>query len=127
MLRQNFSNRAAVRREVRRLVTTTNEQHVHQRLGFKTPMQFRRAKRFRRLPANFRLDFTQLPVTVGKILFLRWVPITGAVDILGEAVKVGRRYRYQYVKALLETKPQRLRLYCNGRLIKQCPFKLRIP
>lgn len=126
LLRQDFPNVAAVRREVRRLLTTTNERHVHQRLGFKTPQQFRRSKRFRRLPANFVIDFDHIPVTVGKIWFIRWVLVTGYVDILGESVKVGRRYRYRYVKAILETHPQRLKVYCNGQLIKQCPFKLRI-
>lgn len=127
LLRQTFPNAAAVRRELRRLVTATNEQHVHQSLGFKTPAQFRRGKRLRMLPANFAIDFDKIPVTVGKITFIRWVPTTGYVDILGESVKVGRRCRYHYVKVILETHPQRLRVYCNGRLIKQCPFELRIP
>lgn len=127
LLRQNFRTVAAVQREVRILVTATNEQHVHQTLGFKTPIQFRRSKRFRRLPANFALDLQQIPVTVGKIQLIRWVPVTGYVDLLGESFKVGRRYRYHYVKALVETHPQRLKVYCNGRLIKQCAFKLRIP
>lgn len=127
LLRQIFPKAAAVRRELRRLVTATNEQHVHQTLGFKTPAQFRRAKRVRRLPADFALDLNKIPVTVGKILFIRWVLVTGYVDILGESVKVGRRYRYHYVKVILETHPQHLRVYCNGRLIKDCAFKLRIP
>jgi putative transposase len=127
LLRQNFRTVAAVQRELRKLVSATNEQHVHQSLGFQTPIQFRRAKRLRRLPANFMLDLEQIPVTVGKLLLIRWVPLTGHVDILGESFKVGRRYRYHYVKALVETHPQRLKVYCNGRLIKQCAFKLRIP
>ncbi len=127
LLRQTFPNAAAVRRELRRLVTATHEQHVHQSLGFKTPAQFRRGNRWRMLPANFAVDFDQIPVTVGKITFIRWVPAAGAVDILGESVKVGRWCRYHYVKVILETHPQRLRVYCNGRLIKQCLFELRIP
>jgi hypothetical protein len=126
LLRRDFPNVAAVRRELRRLVLATNQQHVHQRLGFKTPLQFRRSKRLRRLPANFAIDLDHLPVTVGKIIFIRWVAVTGYIDVLGEAVKVGRRYRYRYVKAILETHPQRLKVYCNGRSIKQYPFKLRV-
>lgn len=127
LLRQNFPNASSVRRELRHLVTAANEQHVHQALGFKTPMQFRRAKRLRMLPANFAIDLNKIPVSVGKILFIRWVGITGFVDILGQSVRVGRRFRYHYVKVLLETHPQRLRIYCNARLIKSCDFKLRIP
>ena len=127
LLRQTFPNAAAVRRELRRLLATTNEQHVHQVLAFQTPMQFRRGKRLRRLPADFAIDFDQIPVTVGKITFIRWVPATGHVDILGESLNVGRRFRYHYVRAILETHPQRLKVYCNGRLIQQRSFELRIP
>jgi hypothetical protein len=127
LVRQNFPKPSAVRRELRRLVTAANEQHVHQALGFKTPMQFRRTKRLRILPADFAIDLNKIPVSLGKLMFIRWVGISGSVDILGQSVKVGRRFRYHYVKVLLETHPQRLRIYCNARLIKSCDFKLRIP
>ena len=127
LLRQHFPNASAVRRELQRLLTTANEQHVHQALGFKTPLQFRRTKRLRRLPANFAIDLKKIPVAVGKILFIRWVGVTSFVDVLGQSVKVGRRFRYHYVKVLLETHPQQLKIYCNARLIKSCEFKLRIP
>ncbi len=127
LLRHNFPNANAVRRELRHLLIAANEQHVHQALGFKTPMQFRRTKRLRMLPANFVIDLNKIPVSVGKIMLIRWVGVTGFVDILGQSVKVGRRFRYHYVKVLLETHPQRLKIYCNARLIKSCEFKLRIP
>jgi putative transposase len=126
LLRQPFANIAAVRRELRRLVGTTNEQHVHQQLGFRTPAQYRRTKRLRKLPANFTLNFDQIPVAAGKITFIRWVLAHGYVDILGESVRVGRRLRYQYIKITVETHTPILRVYRNGRLIKQRTFKLRI-
>ncbi len=126
LLRQPFASAAALRREVRRLVQMTNEQHVHQHLGFKTPVQFRRSKRLRQLPANFTVNFDKIPVATGKIMFLRWVPPQGYVDILGESVKIGRRYRFQYVKVMLYTPKPILKVYLNGHLIKQIPFQLRI-
>ena len=127
LLRQTFPTVRAVRRELRRLVTAVNVQHVHQTLGFKTPTQFRRTKRLRMLPANFVMELTKIPVTVGKIILIRWVLPSGYVDILGESVKIGRRYRYRYVKVIVETHPQRLRVYCNGHLVQSSAFKLRIP
>jgi len=127
LLRQTFFNVKALRRELHRLVLTANEQHVHQALCFKTSAQFRQGKCLRRLPANFIIDFDQIPVSIGKITLIRWVPPTGYVDVLGESVKIGRRFRYHYVKVLLETQPQRLRIYCNGRLIADRLFELRIP
>ncbi len=125
LLRRTFASAAALRRELRRLVLATNEQHVHQHLGFKTPAQFRRSKRLRKVPANFTLDFAKIPVSAGKIVFIRWIPTNGRVDILGESVKVGRRYRFQYVKVVLNTLKPVLHVYLNGRLIKQIPFQLR--
>jgi transposase InsO family protein len=125
LLRHTFSNARAVRRELCRLMTSANETHTHQCLGFKTSTQFRRTKRLRMLPANFHLDFDNLPLAVGKIIFVRLVNQAGSVSILDEVVKVGRRFHFQYVKAVLETHPQRLKVYCNGRLIKSITFLLR--
>lgn len=126
LLRQTFKNAAAVRRELRHLLTSVNETHTHQALGFKTSTQFRRTKRLRMLPANFQVDFDHIPVALGKIIIIRMVNQQGYVSILDESVKIGLRYRYQYVKAVVETHPQRLKVYCNGRLIKSITFKLRI-
>ncbi len=126
LLQRPFASPAAVRRELQLLLKAANEQHVHQQLGFKTPMQYRRSKRVRKLPANFRMDFDKIPVTAGKILFMRWVPPHGYVDILGESVRIGRRLRFRYVKVMLDTLTQTLKVYLNGRLIKQISFKLRL-
>jgi putative transposase len=126
LLRRHFASAAALRRELRRLLVASNEQHVHQHLGFKTSAQYRRSKRLRKLPANFTMNFDKIPVAQGKILFLRWVPPHGRVDILGESVKIGRRYRFRYVKVILNTSSQRVRVYLNGRFIKQLRFPLRI-
>ncbi len=95
-------------------------------MGFKTPLQFRRSKRLRKLPANFRIDLTKISVTAGKITFFRWALATGRVDVLGESVRVGRRLRFQYVKLMLDTQTQILKVYHDGRLIKRLVFKLRI-
>ena len=125
LLRQIFSNARAVRRELRRMMTSANEAHPHQCLGFKTSTQFRRTKRLRMLPADFQLDFDNIPLAVGKMIFIRLVNQTGNVSILDEVVKIGRRFRFQYVKAVVETHPQHLKVYCNGRLIKSITFRLR--
>lgn len=126
LLRRPFRNAAAVRRELQHLLQSANEQHVHQSLSYKTPVQFRRGKRLRKLPANCDLHTQQQPIAVGKVLFIRWVPPHGYVDVLGESVLIGRRCRFQYVKVVLNTRAQSLSIYHNGRLLKQLPFKLRL-
>ena len=126
LLQRPFAHASDVRREVRRLVMAVNEQHVHQALGFRTPAQYRRRKQVHKLPSHFTLDLEHLPVAAGKITLIRWVPVHGYIDVLGESVKVGRRLRFHYVKVSVETHTQRLKIYHNGRLIKQCVFQLRI-
>ena len=126
LLRQTFKNTVAVRRELRHLLTSVNETHTHQSLGFKTSAQFRRTKRLRMLSANFHIDFNHLPVALGKVILIRMVNPQGRVSILDEPVQIGIRYRYQYVKVVLETHPQRLKVYCNGRLMKSIAFPLPI-
>jgi transposase InsO family protein len=126
LLRRPFPFAAAVRHELRRLLLTVNTQHVHQALGFKTVAQYRRGKRLRKLPANFTMDLNDIPVTAGKITFIRWVLPTGRIDVLGESVKVGRQRRFRYARVTLDTRRQLLKIYLNGHLISQTVFKLRI-
>lgn len=126
LLQRPFARAADVRRELRHLLLTVNDQHVHQGLGFRTPAQYRRSKRLQKLPAHFTLDLKNIPVATGKITVIRWVPPHGYIDVLGEVVKVGRRLRFHYVKVTIETHPQRLKVYHNGKLIQQRVFQLRI-
>jgi hypothetical protein len=115
---------ADVRRELRRLIETTNHQHVRPQLGYKTTAQYRRGQRLRKLPAGFKLDLDQLPLTAGKVSFIRLVSAAGNIDILEQPFQVGKRHKFQYVKATIDTKRQRLQVYHKGRLIKSIVYKL---
>jgi transposase InsO family protein len=126
LLSRPFRNAAAVRRELQHLLQAANEQHVHQHLSYKTPAQFRRGKRLRKLPANCTLHTEKQPIAVGKVIFIRWVQPHGCVDVLGESVRIGRRRRFQHVKLVLNTRTQRLAIYHNGRLLKHLSYKLRL-
>jgi putative transposase len=125
LLRHRFRRPSEVRREVRRLMTSVNEQHVHLQLGYRTPAKHRRSQRLRKLPADFAIDSHALPIAAGKITFVRRVSAQGTINILGEPLKVGKRWKFQYVRATLSTEAQRVRVYHNGRLIKQPSYRLR--
>ncbi len=126
LLHRTFPNARVLRRELSRLLMTVNEGHVHQHLGFKTSAGFRRGKRIRKLPANFALDLRKIPLAAGKIMLIRWIPAHGYIDVLSDSVRIGRHWRYQYVKVLLDTATQVLKVYHNSHLIKQMTFKLRV-
>ena len=106
------------------MTTTVNEQHVHVHLGHRTVAQYRRGKRLRKLPADCQLHQQKLPVSVGKVSFIRLVTAKGAINILSQQFKVGKRLKFQYIKATLYTKRQVLKIYHKGRLVKQFDYKL---
>ncbi len=123
LLSRPFRRPGDVRRELRRLMTTVNEQHVYVKLGGRTAAQYRRSKQLRKLPADFTVE-GKLPVTVGKVTFIRLVSAQGAVRVLGQSFKVGKRLKYQYVKVTIYTKYQKLKIYHKGKLIKELSYPL---
>jgi hypothetical protein len=124
LLNRSFRRPCDVRRELRRLMTTVNEQHVHAKLGGRTATQYRRGKRLRKLPANFTVDKKKLPIAIGKITFIRLVSVQGTTRILSQSFKIGKRLKFQYVKATIYTKYQRLKVYHKGKLIKEFSYPL---
>jgi putative transposase len=112
------------RRELRRLVDANNTQQVRAHLGNRTTVQYRRGKRLRKLPARFTLDLAHLPLAAGKVIFIRWVSVEGQIDILEQAFHVGKRLKFQYVQATLDTQRQTLKIYHKGHLIKTFTYKL---
>lgn len=124
LLKRPYRRPGDLRRQLRLLMTTANEQHVHPQLGYKTPVQYRRGKRLRVLPANFSLDDQKIPICMGKVTFIRLVSAEGHINILEQRFKVGKRLKFQYVTATLYTKHQTLKVYHKGCLGKQFDYHL---
>jgi putative transposase len=124
LLKRSYRRPGDLRRQLKLLMTTVNEQHVHPPLGYKTPTQYRRTKRLRVLPANFSLDGHKIPICVGKVTFIRLVSGEGNITVLEQKFKVGKRLKFQYVKAVLYTQYQVLKVYHKGRLVKQFDHEL---
>ena len=124
LLKRPFRRPCDVRRELRSLIKTVNEQHVHAHLRGQTAAQYRRGKRLRKLPAHFTLDRSHLPLAVGKVTFIRLVSAEGTISVLGQLFRPGKRLKFHYVKATLYTKTQQLKVYHRGKLVKEFPYSL---
>lgn len=124
LFNRTYRRACDLRRQLNLLVNTVNAQHVHPQLGYKTPTQYRKSKRLRILPANFKLEGSKLPISIGKVTFIRLVSASGTIRILGQSFKVGKRIKFQYVKATLFTRYPTLKVYHKGRLIKQFDYQL---
>lgn len=124
LLQKPFRRPAEVRREVRRLTKAVNEEHIYPRLGHQTATQYRRGKQRRKLPADFNVERTKLPLAVGKVTFIRLVSAQGYIHVLEQRFKVGKRLKFQYVKATIYTQRKTLKVYHKGRLAKEFAYQL---
>jgi putative transposase len=121
---RRFKHPGYLRRELVRLMETANRHHVQPRLGQQTIAQYRRGKRLRKLPAKLKLDLAHLPLTEGRVVFIRAVSARGRISLLGQTYQVGRRHKFTHVKAVLGTKRQRWTVYVAGKIFKRWPYKL---
>src|SRR5215831_14201880 len=92
-----------LRRELARLQEAVNTQHVHPRLGGKTPAQHRRGLRLRKLPASFVVPTGRLPLSEGRVTLIRRVSGAGAVTVLSQTFRVGKRHRGLYLRLVVDT------------------------
>ena len=124
LFQRAYGQPADVRRELRPLMRSVNEQHIHPHLGQRTSAQYRRSKRLRTLPADFQVASQPLPIAIGKVSFIRFVSTQGTMNVLEQQFHIGQRYKFQYVKATLYARSRTLKVYSRGRLIEELPYKL---
>jgi hypothetical protein len=121
---RRFKRPGDLRRELVRLQEAVNTQHAHPRLGGQTAAQHRRGPRLRKLPARFVVPTGRLPWTAGRVTFLRRVSVAGAVSVLSQQYRVGKRHRGLYLRLVVDTGRGWLTAYLNGRVRKRWPYKL---
>jgi hypothetical protein len=101
-----------------------NTQHVHPRLGGKTPAQHRRGLRLRKLPASFVVPTGRQELAAGRVVFIRRVSAAGTVTALSQSFRVGKKHKGLYLRLVLDTGRGYLTAYLNGRVLKRWPYKL---
>lgn len=126
LLERTYRRPADVRRQVNRLMTSVNEGHVHAHLGHRTVAAYRRGKQLRKLPADCLLHQEKLPIAVGKVSFIRLVKANGSINLLSQRFQIGRRLKYQYIKATIYTKQHSLKVYHKGQIVKQFEYPLSV-
>lgn len=122
---RRYTRPGDLRRELARLQEAVNTQHVHPRLGGKTPAQHRRGLRLRQLPASFVVPTDRQPIAAGRVTFIRRVSTAGTVSVLSQSFRVGKRHRGLYLRLVMDTGRGWLTAYLNGRVLKRWPYELR--
>jgi transposase InsO family protein len=124
LLQRHFARPGDLRRELARLEEAVNTQHVHPRLGGRTPAQHRRGLRLQKLPPRWAVPTEALPLAAGRVTFIRRVSTAGTVSVLSQTFRVGKRHRGLYLRVVLDTGRGWLTAYLNGRVLKRWPYKL---
>jgi len=124
LLQRKFHRPGDLRRELARLQEAVNTQHVHPRLGGKTPAQHRRGLRLQKLPQSFVVPTGRLPLAAGRVTFIRRVSVAGTVTVLSQSFRVGKKHRGLYLQLVVDTGRGQLTAYLNGRVLKRRPYKL---
>src|SRR5262245_21660668 len=124
LLQRRFHRPGDLRRELARLQEAVNTQHVHPRLGGKTPAQHRRGLRLQKLPKGFVAPTGRLPLAAGRVTFIRRVSVAGTVTVLSPSFRVGQKHRGLYLQMVVDTGRGRLTAYLNGRVLKRWPYTL---
>jgi transposase InsO family protein len=124
LLQRRFRRPGDLRRELARLQEAVNTQHVHPRLGGKTPAQHRRGLRLQKLPESFVVPTGRPPLAAGRVTFIRRVSAAGTVTLLSQSYRVGKRHRGLYLRLVVDTGRGTLTAYLNGRVLKRWPYKL---
>jgi transposase InsO family protein len=121
---RRYARPGDLRRELARLQEAVNTQHVHPRLGGRTPVQHRRGLRLRKSPASFVVPTKRQPLAAGQVTFIRRVSPAGTVSVLSRSYRVGKRHRGLYLRLAVDTGRGRLTAYLDGRVLKRWPYKL---
>jgi transposase InsO family protein len=124
LFQRKFHRPGDLRRELARLQEAVNTQHVHPRLGGQTPAQHRRGLRLQKLPQSFVAPTGRLPLTAGRVTFIRRVSVAGTVTVLSQTFRVGKKHRGLYLRLVVNTGRGTLTAYLNGRVLKRWPYKL---
>jgi hypothetical protein len=132
--RDHFGSVAEVKRKSRRFVTWYMQCYAPPALSGLTPAQAQAGATRRRLTGDeIRALPEALPITAGRVHFIREVTGEGEIRLLGERWRVSKSLARQYVWATIVTHARRLELYhrrserASTRLIKVYAYEIPEP
>jgi hypothetical protein len=109
---RHFDSRTQVRRCSPQFVEWYRTSYEPPRLGERTPAEARwQVARCRLTAAQCQAIPAHLPLTAGRMHFIRWVDPQGDIHLLHETWHVDRRLAGQYIWATITLHEQRLRIY----------------
>lgn len=127
---QKFTDLEHLRNEAKLFKDKYNNFQAYKKEHFSKQYLFGYTTRY--FPEEFKFDLsTELPITNGKIHFIRLVNEKGYINVFNEDFYINKDFSFEYVWATIFTKEQLLRFYYQAtkdskeELVKTVAYKLR--
>jgi hypothetical protein len=120
---QTFETEKQLQKAVQRLETTINTTHRLPALQGKTPQEFVAHARLRYPPAHYDWRTRNLQLVKGKVTFIRFVRKSGRITVTAsDKFLIGKRYKWQYVMAVVDVAQKRLNIIWQGKHLKSFDY-----
>ncbi len=120
---KTFENEKQLFKEAQKLETCINATHRLPALDGKTPNEFAAKATTRCLSSGYNWRKRNLQLVKGKVTFIRLVRKSGRITLAGDdKFLVGKKYKWQYVQAIVNVQKKQLDFYLMGKLIKSVVY-----
>ena len=103
-----------------------NQNHRYSCLRGKTPNEALKSSRLplREFPGHFSWDSLKERARSGNIHLIRWIRSNRTLDIFGEKFRVDKGLVYEYVRATIIVKEQKIKLFHQDKLVNEIDYHL---
>lgn len=120
---KTFKNEKQLFKEAQKLETCINTTHRLPALGGKTPNEFATKASLHILRSGYDWRKRNLQLVKGKVTFIRLVRKSGRITLTADdKFLVGKRYKWQYVQAIVNVQKKQLAFYAMGKLVKSVAY-----
>jgi hypothetical protein len=120
---QSFETEKQLHQAVQRLETTINTKHRLPALEGKTPQEFAANAKLRYPPAQYDWRTRNLQLVKGMVTFIRFVRKSGRITLTAkDKFLVGKKYKWQYVLAVVEVATKKLHVIWHGKHIRSFDY-----
>ena len=120
---KTFKNEKQLFKEAQKLESCINTTHRLPALNGKTPKEFAAKAPLRFLRSGYDWRKRNLQLVKGKVTFIRLVRKSGRITLTGDdKFLVGKKYKWQYVQAIVNVQKKQLAFYGIGKWIKSVAY-----
>jgi len=121
-----FSDFQDLHKQAKRFEIFHNQNHRYSCLGGKTPDEVLKNNPMpqREFPDYFSWDNLKARARQGNIHLLRFIRSNRILDIFGEKFQVDRSLVYEYVRATIIVKEQKIKLFHQDKLVNEIDYQL---